>query len=104
MLDLLIIGAGLSGLTAALIAAQAGKTVRVVAKGMGATHWHAGTIDWLGYMPGSGAPVHNPLSQTKNLSDRHPYSRMGADAVSAALSSFRKNLADVRLELWSSRF
>ena len=36
MLDLLVIGAGLAGLSAALNAAEAGFSVRVIAKGMGA--------------------------------------------------------------------
>ncbi len=36
MLDLLVIGAGLTGLSAAIHAAQAGLSVRVIAKGLGA--------------------------------------------------------------------
>ncbi|MFZ1550960.1 MAG: FAD-binding protein, partial [Anaerolineae bacterium] len=45
MLDLLVIGAGLAGLQAAITAAQAGARVRLIAKGLSATHWAAGTVD-----------------------------------------------------------
>ncbi|MGB4975923.1 MAG: FAD-binding protein, partial [Anaerolineae bacterium] len=51
MLDLLVIGAGLAGLQAAITAAQAGARVRLIAKGLSATHWAAGTVDVLGYAP-----------------------------------------------------
>jgi len=51
MLDLLVIGAGLAGLSAAIVVAEAGLRVRVVTKGLSALHWAAGTIDLLGYLP-----------------------------------------------------
>ena len=51
MLDLIVIGAGLTGLMAAHTAAQAGLKVKVIAKGLGALHWSAGTVDVLGYYP-----------------------------------------------------
>ena len=51
-LDLLVIGAGLSGLTAAYTAAKAGLKVQVITKGLGALHWTAGTIDLFGYSAG----------------------------------------------------
>ncbi|MFZ2488616.1 MAG: FAD-dependent oxidoreductase, partial [Anaerolineae bacterium] len=47
--DLLVIGAGLSGLMAAYTAARAGQRVQVVTKGLGSMHWTAGTVDVLGY-------------------------------------------------------
>ncbi len=37
--DLLVIGAGWSGLLAAYTAAKAGLQVQVVAKGLGSMHW-----------------------------------------------------------------
>ncbi|RME63159.1 MAG: glycerol-3-phosphate dehydrogenase subunit GlpB, partial [Caldilineae bacterium] len=45
---------------AAARAAARGLRVKVIAKGMGATHWHAGTVDVLGY-DGAGRPVHRPF-------------------------------------------
>ena len=61
-LDLLVIGAGLSGLTAAHTAAKAGLKVHVITKGLGALHWSAGTIDLFGYSADEhNLPVRRPL-------------------------------------------
>ena len=88
MLDLLIIGAGLTGLFAACTAAQAGLRVRVIAKGMGATHWHAGTIDLLGYVPGRGEPVADWVQALSELPDAHPYRLLGVEAIGNATDEF----------------
>jgi glycerol-3-phosphate dehydrogenase subunit B len=96
-LDLLVIGAGVSGLSAALAAAQAGLSVRVVARGLGAQHWSAGTLDLLGYLPGTGAPVTQPLTELAALPTEHPYRRIGADGVAAALHGLAQNLEQAGL-------
>lgn len=93
MNDLLVIGAGLSGLVTAYTAAQAGVSVKVIAKGLGALHWGAGTIDLFGYAPTEPKqPVARPLDFVAGwLSEaqpQHPYSLLGADQVAAALDSF----------------
>jgi glycerol-3-phosphate dehydrogenase subunit B len=91
MLDLLIIGAGLSGMCAAYAAVKAGLEVRIVAKGQGATHWHAGTVDGLGYRAGDSAPVHNVLDAVDRLAQDggdHPYAILGVEAVRRALAEF----------------
>ena len=97
MLDLLVIGAGLSGLTAALAAARLGLRVQVVAKGLGAHHWGAGTLDLLGYLPGENAPVANPLAALEQLPDEHPLRQVGQTAVQAALADLQTQLAQAGL-------
>ncbi|MFN2201487.1 MAG: glycerol-3-phosphate dehydrogenase subunit GlpB [Caldilineaceae bacterium] len=89
MHDILVIGAGLTGLTAALTAAQAGSRVKVIAKGLGALHWSAGTIDVLGYTPG-GKAVEQPIAEVSRLAPPHPYSLVGADGIRDALVWFRE--------------
>ena len=42
MIDLLVVGAGLSGLMTAYRAALAGRSVKVIAKGLGALHLERG--------------------------------------------------------------
>ena len=78
MLDLLVIGAGLAGLQAAITAAQAGARVRLIAKGLSATHWAAGTVDVLGYAPtaegAAPALVQRPLDMIAGVPAPHPYS------------------------------
>jgi glycerol-3-phosphate dehydrogenase subunit B len=91
MLDLLIIGAGLSGMCAAYTAVKAGLDVRIVAKGQGATHWHAGTIDVLGYLSPEGRPVLGVLDAVDQLAQDgsdHPYAILGVEAVRTALDDF----------------
>jgi hypothetical protein len=88
MLDLLVIGAGLSGLCAALTAAESGQSVRVVAKGMGALHWAAGSFDLLGYLPGSPLATDDPLGSIASLPNDHPYQVAGKEAVGTALENF----------------
>ncbi len=89
--DLLVIGAGLAGLMAAQAGADAGLSVRVVAKGMGATHWAAGTVDVLGYLPMDDTPVHHPLEAVDRLPEDHPYRRVGGSpAVARGLARFQE--------------
>jgi glycerol-3-phosphate dehydrogenase subunit B len=90
MFDLIVIGAGLSGLIAAYTAARGGKQVKIVTKGLGATHWHAGTIDVLGYYPGSATPVQRPLETLRELVSaqaQHPYAILDG-TLSDALENF----------------
>lgn len=92
MFDLLVIGAGLTGLMAALSAARAGLKVGIIAKGMGATHWHAGTIDLLGYLPGDEQAVSSPFDALASLPADHPYHRLGAETIRRSLASFQQTL------------
>lgn len=99
--DLLVIGAGWSGLMAACTAAQAGLRVQVVAKGLGSMHWSAGTVDVLGYGTDEPArPVKQPLEAIQALSavqPEHPYTLLGAHQVLAALAEFSTLAAELGL-------
>ncbi len=76
--DLLIIGAGLAGLSAAYTAAKNGLKVRVITKGLATTHWNAGTLDVLGYVDGGAGNgterqrVARPLDAVSDFSQSHP--------------------------------
>ena len=73
--DVIVVGTGLAGLTAAVRLAEGGARVLVLAKGVGATHLSAGTIDVLGYAP---ERVERPLEVLPAyLAERpgHPYAR-----------------------------
>ena len=91
--DILVIGAGLAGLAAAWQVAAAGHKVRLIAKGWGATHWHSGCIDALGYYPlDSGTAVSSPAAGIGQLiaeNPNHPYALVGVEGVSAALEAFK---------------
>ncbi|MEA3334655.1 MAG: glycerol-3-phosphate dehydrogenase subunit GlpB [Chloroflexota bacterium] len=97
MIDLLVIGEGLSGLMAAYHAARAGLSVRVIGKGLGALHWDAGTIDLLGYLPGAHDSLRCPMKQLGLLDPAHPYHLLGEATLAAALAQFVALTAELGL-------
>jgi glycerol-3-phosphate dehydrogenase subunit B len=91
--DVIVVGTGLAGLTAAVRLAEDGARVLVLAKGIGATHLGAGTIDLLGYTP---ERVERPAEAIASLIEarpEHPYALVGADGVGAAVNWFKDRIA-----------
>jgi glycerol-3-phosphate dehydrogenase subunit B len=91
--DVVVVGTGLAGLTAAVRLAEEGARVLVLAKGVGATHLSAGTIDVLGYAP---ERVERPAAALAALVEgrpEHPYSLVGAEGVAAAVDWFEARIA-----------
>jgi glycerol-3-phosphate dehydrogenase subunit B len=96
--DVIVIGAGLAGLTAAVRLAEGGARVLVVARGVGATHLSPVTIDVLGYAP---EPVDRPLEGIRRLLEArpsHPYGLVGGQGVAAAIEWFHAAFADGPLQ------
>jgi glycerol-3-phosphate dehydrogenase subunit B len=98
--DVIVIGTGVAGLTAAVRLAEGGARVLVLAKGIGSTHLTGGTVDVLGYAPPPGdgeAPAERvgaPGEALAGLPHSHPYARLGgAPAVAAALEWLREQVA-----------
>ena len=89
--DVLVIGAGLAGLSAAARLAESGAKVMLIAKGVGATHLGPGTIDVLGYAGGDDRAVERPGEALGGLDGDHPYARLGgADAVARSVDWFKR--------------
>lgn len=82
MSDVIVIGAGLAGLTAALRLAQGGHSVRLVTKGSGGLRLSQGSIDLLGYHDGK--RVERPLETIAELPAEHPYANIGVQLVAEA--------------------
>lgn len=81
-----VVGAGLSGLVAAIRLATGGARVTLVAKGLGGLQLGQGTIDVLGYAPDR---ITDPLGGMDALVARepgHPYAVLGADRVRTSLT------------------
>jgi glycerol-3-phosphate dehydrogenase subunit B len=100
MLDLIIIGAGLTGLMAAYAAVKAGLDVQVIAKGLGALHWSAGTVDVLGYYPDEDTLVERPLQTVRTLVEanpQHPYGLLGGIELKDTLQAFTLLAKDIGL-------
>ena len=91
--DVVVIGGGLAGLVAAWRSSQAGLSTKLITRGWGATHWNAGCIDVLGYLPGEEhVQVENPRQAIEFLQHNypgHPYALAGIEAVEQALTSLQ---------------
>jgi glycerol-3-phosphate dehydrogenase subunit B len=87
--DVVVVWAGLAGLTAAIAAAESGARVQVLAEGLAATHWGPGGIDVAGIPAAS-----TPRDGIQLLAGQpgHPYAFLGGD-VAAALDWIRPHLA-----------
>jgi glycerol-3-phosphate dehydrogenase subunit B len=85
--DLIVIGMGLSGLMAARTAAEAGKKVLIIGKGMGCLTLFSNTIDVLGKIPEM-TRLRDGLFQWIQDHPEHPYGKAGLEKVMEALSSF----------------
>lgn len=80
--DSIIIGGGLSGLTAGIKLAEAGKKVALVAAGHSTLHFNSGSFDLLG-SDEQGATVASPVEAIAKLGKAHPYSRVADVAATA---------------------
>lgn len=92
--SLVVIGAGLAGLTAAWQAATRGWKVKVISKGWGSQYWAAGGIDVLGYYPhASEHIVDSPVGAIARLmleQPNHPYTLAGIPRINAALREIKQ--------------
>jgi glycerol-3-phosphate dehydrogenase subunit B len=90
--DVVVIGAGVAGLTTAVRLAEDGARVCVLAKGVGSTHLAPGTVDVLGYAP---ERVEDPAAALPAfVAERsgHPYALVGVEAIAPALEWFRAHI------------
>ena len=84
--DTIIIGGGLSGLTAGITLAKAGKRVAILAKGLSRLAFNSGSIDLLGYER-DGKTVTHPLEAIARLDDEHPYTVISGKADIGAIAA-----------------
>ena len=104
--DILVIGAGLAGLATAWRAGEHGLRTHVITKGWGATHWHTGCIDILGYYPLTNQEaLVSPLDVLGNLIDdnlHHPYAIAGLEVIENAVSDFKELCAQAHYPMHGS--
>jgi len=97
-LDVLVLGGGLAGLTAAWQAAGRRQKVRLITKGWGSLHWNAGCVDVLGYYPYSSrdalASPEAGLEALRRDHPEHPYTLLSLEQISAAIEAFQSLCAD----------
>ena len=94
--EVVVVGVGVAGLVAALRLAEGGRRVRVLAKGVGATHLSGATVDVLGYTP---APVPSPAAALPAFMAEHPdhpYALVGVEVIDEAVEWLKGHLANPR--------
>jgi glycerol-3-phosphate dehydrogenase subunit B len=90
--EVLVIGGGIAGCTAALAAARCGADVRLVANKDSTLSQASGLIDVLGVHDGE--LVADPFDVIPDLPEGHPYERAGIDALEAGLDLFDEVVPD----------
>ncbi len=91
--DVLVVGAGFSGLVAALCAAQRGKSVRLLSQGAGTLPISSHCIDLLGYTANNTLIADDPWDALETLPQEHPYRIIGKKNIRLAFS-FLKQLSE----------
>ena len=86
--DVLVIGGGLGGLTAALAAARSGADARLLSYKQSTLRSASGLVDILGYTPAGDGPLTDPYGAIPTLPETHPYRTVGVDTVREAMSLF----------------
>jgi len=104
--DVVVIGAGLSGLIGAWQACLAGLKTKIITKGWGTTYWSNGCIDILGYKPPDFTQrIISPaeyLNEFIKTFPNHPYSLVGLEALEKAIHSFKQLCEEVQYPYYGS--
>ena len=85
--EVLVVGAGMVGLCAALAAAQVGSRVELLSNGVGSLAISGGSVDLLGAVGGDSVDL--PWAAMAMLPPEHPYRLLGRERVAAALAAQR---------------
>ncbi len=88
MSDVVVIGAGIAGLTAANHLVGHGAKVTLVTKGIGGLQLGQGTVDILGYAPERVEQPYAAMDAYVQAHPEHPYAVIGADAVRRGVEVF----------------
>ena len=91
--DVIVIGGGLAGSTAALEAVDGDASVRLITHKKSTLRHASGLIDVLGYLDEE-EPVADPFAAISELPDDHPYSIAGEAAIRDGLARFDAAVGD----------
>lgn len=97
--DTIIIGGGLTALTAGISLAQRQKRVAIVGAGQSTLYFNSGSLDLLGYGVG-GEEVTQPLEAISSLPATHPYKKL--DSVEALASEAQTLLEEAGIHTHGS--
>ncbi|WP_137287498.1 glycerol-3-phosphate dehydrogenase subunit GlpB [Halorussus salinisoli] len=96
--DVVVVGGGIAGMTAALAVAREGADVRLLSHKDSTLRSASGLVDVLGYPPDetgeSSGPLADPFEAIPELPDSHPYRTVGVEGVRDALGLFDEVVGD----------
>ena len=96
--DTIIIGGGLSGLTAGIELSRKGQKCLVVSSGQSALHFFSGSLELF-------AAENDPFDAVSGLDASHPYSKIGLENVKALSASSLQHSSPLQssllLALWA---
>lgn len=95
--DSIIIGGGLSGLTAGIRLAENGQKVAIVSLGQSALHFSSGSFGLLGH--DGDKEVSEPLKAMEKLDASHPYKRIGVERVASLAGEVKPMFARAGMQL-----
>ena len=90
--DTIIIGGGLSGLTAGIELSRRGQKCLVVSSGQSALHFFSGSFELLG-------TEDDPFSAVSSLDGSHPYSKIGLENVRSLALQVKPFFKEMGIEL-----
>lgn len=100
--DVIVIGSGVAGYTAALKCLDAGLNTAVVSSGQSALHFSSGSIDLLSHSPLTNQPVRHPWQEIEQLATvlpQHPYAKLSVEKIRHAMNWFQSLMAREGLPL-----
>lgn len=100
--DIVVIGGGIAGYTAAIRSLQAGKKTLLINQGQSALHFSSGSIDVLAKLPDGSAVTHpfDALDELKQQNSQHPYHLVGRTSLMEGLNWFQHTMTDAGLPMY----
>ncbi len=100
--DVIIIGSGIAGYSAAIKCLEHGLKTAVVSSGQSALHFSSGSIDLLSHSPQTHTLIADPwkeIEQLKAALPNHPYAKLGVTKVRHAMEWFQHMLLESGLPM-----
>ncbi|MFV0448676.1 MAG: glycerol-3-phosphate dehydrogenase subunit GlpB [Vibrio sp.] len=94
--DVIVIGSGIAGYSAAIKCLEHGLKTAVVSSGQSALHFSSGSIDLLSHSPLNHQLIDNPWTEIDALAKalpEHPYAKIGSKNIRAAMNWYQQMLA-----------